>query len=158
MWTGDQEHRGARDQLEGGSQPESRLRSCLPRRPGLSAHPRPSSDPRPVHTTGQTCWKNRLTTKPKRRRAPGRALALAVETFPSSQHPRETEAGSAGVRSRSGGDSPRTTGLREDSWNSSHLLLGALGPQCAPEPLRTLPSKQPDRPSLAVECRPERAY
>lgn len=64
VWTGDQERRGARDQLNGGSYPEPRLRSCRPHRPGLSSPTRPSSNPHPVHTTSQTCWKNYLTTKP----------------------------------------------------------------------------------------------
>lgn len=54
-------------------------------------------------------------------------------------------------------------GLREGDWDSSHLLLGALGPQCAPEPLSTLHRKQPDdqgwsRQHLAVKCRPECTY
>lgn len=55
---------GARDQLDGGSYPEPGPRSCGPRRLGLSAPTCPSSDPHPVHTTSQTCWKNCLTTKP----------------------------------------------------------------------------------------------
>ena len=93
VWTGDQEQRGARDQLDGGSYPESRLRSCRPSRPGLSAHPRPSSDPHPVHTTSQACWKNRLTTKPSNRAPtrPRQGLGAGGEDLPSSQHPRETQ-------------------------------------------------------------------
>ena len=145
VWTGDQERRGARDQLNGGSYPEPRLRSCRPHRPGLSSPTRPSSNPHPVHTTSQTCWKNYLTTKP-----PNKALTQQAGPgaggvdLPSSQHPRETQAGSVGIRRRLG--SPKTTGLREGDWGSSHLLSGALGPQCAPKLLSTLHRKQPDRP------------
>lgn len=89
-------------------------------------------------------------------RAPGRALVLVVETFPAPSTPGRH-------RSRSRLGSPKMMGLREGDWDSSHLLLGALGPQCAPEPLSTLHRKQPDdqgwsRQHLAVKCRPECTY
>lgn len=158
VWTGDQEQRGARDQLDGGSYLESRLRSCRPSRPGLSAHPRPSSDPHPVHTTSQACWKNRLTTKPSNRAPtrPRQGLGAGGGDFPAPSTPGRH-------RSRSRLGSPKMMGLREGDWDSSHLLLGALGPRCAPEPLSTLHRKQPDdqgwsRQHLAVKCRPECTY